>query len=168
MPPLIWLPLPSFSDILEASRETLATWGKRTCPRFETASVGFKPRTSRLRDLRSYPLRPTTHSATAPHNPLGHRAPQPTQPPCPTTHSATVPHNPLSHRPHNPLSHWAPQPTQPPCPTTHSATGPHNPLSHRAPLSHQAPQPTQSPRPTTHPATAPHNSLYEEQVPITF
>ena len=40
--------------------QTKATWGKRTCPRFETASVGFEPRTSGFRDLRS------THSATAP------------------------------------------------------------------------------------------------------
>ena len=35
--------------------------GKRTCPRFETASVGFELGTSGFRDPRSYPL--------------GHRAP---------------------------------------------------------------------------------------------
>ena len=39
-----------------------ARWGKRTCPRLKTASVGFEPRTSVFRDLRSYPL--------------GHRAPR--------------------------------------------------------------------------------------------
>ena len=37
-----------------------ATWGKRTCPRFETASVGFELGTSGFRDRRSYPL---SHSA---------------------------------------------------------------------------------------------------------
>ena len=49
--------------LLEASlRDYLATWGKRTCPRFETESVGFELGTSGFRDPRSYPL--------------GHRAPQ--------------------------------------------------------------------------------------------
>ena len=43
-------------------RDFKATWGERTCPSVETASIWFEPRTSRLRDLRS--------------NPLGHRAPQ--------------------------------------------------------------------------------------------
>ena len=33
-----------------------ATWGKQTCPRFETASVGFELGTSGFRDPRSYPL----------------------------------------------------------------------------------------------------------------
>ena len=43
-------------------------WGKRTCPRFETASVGFEFGTSGFRDPRSYPL--------------GHLAPLKKEPTC--------------------------------------------------------------------------------------
>ena len=51
----------SMLNITCKDRRTNICIRERTCPRFETASVGFEPRTSRLRDM--YVL---THSATAP------------------------------------------------------------------------------------------------------
>ena len=52
---LLWFDSYCHHFLIDTSRD-LVNVRKRTCPRFETASVGFEPSTSRLRNLRSNPL----------------------------------------------------------------------------------------------------------------